>query len=192
MPQDNGDSTYDLCNLYKVGVAGNVDTSNPQFIKGKIYDRNCPNFLPVGPLPSHFLLNSIPDERYVLMIKKAGCNHRTTETWQSTYSRTTITTQPTYSRTTSRRPPLVTAAPDAIQVAAIQKREYIVPDFLSSKQLILLQPVCSCLVTQAPPDQVLTMTNQVQSWDYVTVSLIFLLVFKLGMERGEGRKGLMM
>lgn len=50
MPQDNGDSTYDLCNLYKVGVAGNVDTSNPQFIKGKIYDRNCPNFLPVGPL----------------------------------------------------------------------------------------------------------------------------------------------
>lgn len=88
-----------------------------------------------------------------------------------TYSRTTITSQPTYSRTTYRHPPAITAAPNAAVAAGVHKREYSVPGFLSSKELLYLQPVCSCLVTEAPAAQVLTATYQIQSWDYSTVSL---------------------
>ncbi|KUJ11325.1 uncharacterized protein LY89DRAFT_689202 [Mollisia scopiformis] len=70
-------------------------------------------------------------------------------------------------------PPLITPAPSySPTVAAIQKRDYTVPPFLSSMQLILLQPVCSCLVDAAPPPTIITATNQIQSWDYVTVTTL--------------------
>lgn len=69
--------------------------------------------------------------------------------------------------------PTITPAPTysigAAAAAGIQKRDYTIPSYLSSMQLLYLPLVCSCLISAAPTPLTLTQTNAVQSWEYVTV-----------------------
>ncbi|KAF8848248.1 hypothetical protein BDZ45DRAFT_290867 [Acephala macrosclerotiorum] len=68
--------------------------------------------------------------------------------------------------------PTITSAPTysiGLAAAEIQKRDYTIPSYLSSMQLLYLPLVCSCLISAAPTPLTLTQTNAVQSWEYVTV-----------------------
>ncbi|KAE8445943.1 hypothetical protein EG329_012722 [Mollisiaceae sp. DMI_Dod_QoI] len=69
--------------------------------------------------------------------------------------------------------PTITTAPSlasAIAANAVQKRDYTVPDFLSTLNMIFLPAACSCLISKAPAPVTLTQTNLFQSWAYVTVT----------------------
>lgn len=156
-PNGVGLIVENLCNLYNANVSMVGDTYGSSV--ATMYDRDCPNLLPVcfdSPLSLlAFTFQSFTKDKLCSDRKQAHCS------------------RPAASTTSILSAQITPAPSSGVVNAALEKRAYTVPPFLTTyvpgEAIIYLYLACSCLITEGPPAVIVTQTNVVQTFVSVTV-----------------------